>query len=259
MGDMVSIKMLVAAGADPSLRSMTDGLTPLVEAVGGTNSKGAKGYPIVVDFFIRKCGVDVVSTWLLGVIFGLSRVFCVYAVHSCFSLTALPTRFPHASHTLPTCFLHASYTPPPKNVPDPSGGRPLHYAVREGHKDVAKQLLGEGAGVNAATLKHETPLMLVSAVSPQDDAALEMAMLLVSKGAKGTNIKSRALEKRVRKLIAARKAEVVERLRLAAAKQQREREKRVVQEETEGLSTFEEALRQAKAEEQNAPSRRHPQ
>jgi len=64
------------------------------------------------------------------------------------------------------------------NTTDIARRTPLHWAVREGHKEIAELLISEGADVNVNGPSKETPL--VWAIDPPRP---EMAELLITKGA----------------------------------------------------------------------------
>ena len=130
------------------------------------------------------------------------------------------------------------------DTPMSNGWRALHYAVECGHKDVAKCLLELGSDPNSLTLKHENPLMIASALDNS-----EISMLLVSRGGKGINKKSRVMEKRALKLIKLRKREVADRIRLEMTKRRREEDREALEkmEQSADNLSFEELLQQVRS------------
>ena len=172
LGDLFSMRMLVDAGADPLLRS-NDGSTTIHEATGINVTSAARA---------REQGQPLAIEFLVK-----------------------------------QCGV-------PVDCAVPGGRRSLHFAVEAGHVAVARMLLSLGADPNSKTLDHHNPMSLcaarkgdagvvVSCVGGpiKDDDSMEMAVLLVSKGAKGICRRSKALEKRAGKAIAAKKKEVAAR------------------------------------------------
>ncbi len=99
------------------------------------------------------------------------------------------------------------------NAKDMSDETPLHYAVRQGHKDIAELLVTKGADVNAKNKGGHTPLHFAAFKGHSD-----LAELLIANGA-DVNVKNKAGLTPLRWAKAAGHNQVVELLRKHGAKE----------------------------------------
>ena len=170
-GDAAMIELLIEAGADPAFAT-TNGTTPLMMAAA---SGGAEAVEVLLD---HEADPDLAD---------------VHQGQTALMFAAAPGRVDVVRVLVARAAdIHAtSLVPKPRKVEGAGGPKwrkgdialggmaALHFAAREGHRDVAEALLEGGADVNQLTASNNTTALTIAVIN----AHFDLAMYLLERGA----------------------------------------------------------------------------